>query len=241
MLKLGHPELVEGRSLPQRNEQFNSSIHRIYVSPRLIKQAGFNANVILLDAAVSGWVALRWTKRYASKFNRLIKRHIFGLFVISASVVQFLPVTQAETQPINNVVKEQRQVVTFTASVKEVVAPSFQRPVKGGLSQGFWYVHPAIDVPNPYGAKVKPIAEGRVTFAGWSGGYGYTVIIKHKAGFSSRYAHLSRIHAKSGSYINKKTVIGTVGTTGYATGSHLHLEVYDEGRATDPQKFLPKD
>lgn len=239
MLKLRKPRQTAGRSLPQRNGQLNSSIHRIHVSPRQIRRVGFNTNAILADAQISGRVFSHWSKKALTKINKVIKRHVFGFFVISLTALQILPVTTNET-PANKTIEKYPSEYTLEDSVKASLAPVFQRPVKGYLSQGYWYVHPAIDIPSPQGSKINPIEEGVVTFAGWDGGYGYTVVIKHEADFSSRYAHLSTVSVKAGSKVTKKTTIGGVGTTGYATGSHLHLEIYDEGSTVDPQKYLPK-
>ncbi len=239
MLNQRHPELVEGRSLPQRKGQLNSSIHRVYVSPRLIRQVGFNTNAVLADALISGRVFFLWTKKSLKRMDKVVRRHIFGFFILSLSAIQFLPTTNA-AKINNSTVSERSAPYTINDSVKAKEAPIFQRPVKGYISQGFWYFHTAIDIPKPYGTKIKPIAEGLVTYAGWDGGYGYSIIIKHKASFSSRYAHLSQIFVKKGVKVNKKTVIGLIGTTGYATGSHIHLEMYNEGKLVDPQKYLPK-
>ena len=240
MLKLRHPEFTEGRSLSQRNEQLNNYPHRIDLSSHTIRQAGFNTNALLVDAAVSGRMALRWTKKYGYRINQIIRRHVFGLFVISFSALQFLPTELVESKTVQNVESADKEFV-FVASVKAAEAPVFQRPVSGDLSQGFWHFHPAIDIPNPYGTKVKPVDEGIVVYSGWEGGFGYSVVIKHKAEFSSRYAHLAKVKVKKGQNVDKQTIIGLVGATGVATGSHLHLELYRDGKNIDPQKFLPKN
>ncbi len=238
-MKLGTPRSKVRRSLPQRNEQLNNSLHRIHVSPRQIRRVGFNTKAIIADAQISGWVFSYWSKKALTKINKVIKRHVFGFFVISLTALQILPVTADETSA-NKTIEDNPPEYVIEDSVKASPAPVFQRPTKGYLSQGYWYVHPAIDIPNPQGLKINPIEEGVVTYAGWDGGYGYTVVIKHKAAFSSRYAHLSTVNVKVGGKVTKKTVVGGVGATGYATGSHLHLEIYDEGSTVDPQKYLPK-
>lgn len=238
MLKQRTVRWASDRSLPQRNEQFNTYPHRIYVSPRLIRKAGFNSRAILADAQVSGRVGFHWAKRYLKIFNRVIRRHIFGFFVISLSSIQILSATSVDSAQVTTDLTKSNDP-TFHASVAAKGAPVFQWPINGYISQSFWFYHPAIDIPNPYGAGVKPIAEGVVVYSGWEGGYGYTVVIKHKAGFSSRYAHLSQVSVKRGARVNKKTTIGTVGATGFATGSHLHLEVYNDGKVVNPQNYLP--
>ena len=238
MLNLRNPGVLARRSLPQRYGQFNIYPHITKVSLYLNRESGFHTTAVTIDAIVSRRKVLLWSNKYGRKLSNVIRKHIFGLFVISFSAVQFLPAYA--TEPITtNKIEKISPIETFSASIKAADAPVFQRPVNGSLSQNFWYIHPAIDIPNPHGTAVKPIEEGKIIFAGWDGGFGYSVIISHKAGFTSRYAHLDQVNVTSGQKVTKKTVIGLVGATGIATGSHLHLEVYDEGKNVDPQKYLP--
>ena len=67
---------------------------------------------------------------------------------------------------------------------------------------------------------------------------GNYIMVDHGSGFSSLYAHLSRIKVKTGQEVDKNTVIGLVGSTGLSTGSHLHLEVYDHGEPFNPLTIL---
>src|SRR5204863_2501419 len=74
-----------------------------------------------------------------------------------------------------------------------------------------------------------------VAFAGWNdGGYGNLVVVKHRLGFESWYAHLSRIAASEGEAVVGGSRIGYVGSTGHATGPHLHFEVRHFGTPIDP-------
>ena len=77
-------------------------------------------------------------------------------------------------------------------------------------------------------------ARGRVSAAGRNGGYGKMVEIEPANGYSTRYAHLSRISVRTGQRIEKKHVIGRVGSTGRATGPHLHYELLKNGRHINP-------
>lgn len=103
--------------------------------------------------------------------------------------------------------------------------------------------HKGIDIPKPYGTPVHSSLKGVVTFAGWMGGYGNMVEIRHskKRGsqwhsYYTRYGHLSSIAVEEGQSVTYSTLIGKVGSTGISTGPHLHFEVRDEtGRAIPPQ------
>jgi murein DD-endopeptidase MepM/ murein hydrolase activator NlpD len=96
--------------------------------------------------------------------------------------------------------------------------------------------HTGVDLAAPAGEPVHATADGVVGDAGARGGYGLLVEIQHPSGFSTRYAHLSRIAANlhSGSSVRQGDVVGYVGMTGTATGPHLHYEVRRSGQAVDP-------
>jgi murein DD-endopeptidase MepM/ murein hydrolase activator NlpD len=79
---------------------------------------------------------------------------------------------------------------------------------------------------------------GIVTYAGWMGGYGKLVVIRHRDGYSTRYGHLSRIVATKGRHIRQGQRIGYVGNTGRSTGAHLHFEVRKNGKPINPLKVI---
>ena len=99
-------------------------------------------------------------------------------------------------------------------------------------------MHNGIDFRGPHGAAVLAAANGRVTFSGWKSGYGKTVEITHGNGLMTRYAHLSRVGAATGSRVVQGTRIGAMGSTGRSTGTHLHFEVRVNGAAVNPKPFL---
>lgn len=96
--------------------------------------------------------------------------------------------------------------------------------------------HYGVDFAAPTGTPVRAIAAGQVRMAGWQGGNGNFIKIRHDEIYESGYAHLSRIDpaVKSGVRVKKGQVIGFVGATGLATGPHLHLALYRMGRYIDP-------
>jgi murein DD-endopeptidase MepM/ murein hydrolase activator NlpD len=107
------------------------------------------------------------------------------------------------------------------------------------LNQPFTFFHPGIDLGGPLGTPVFPIENGVVEFEEYSSyGYGNTVIVNHRNGLRSRYAHLQKIEAKVGDEVTTKTEIGTLGSTGRSTGPHVHLETYVEGKTVNPQSVL---
>lgn len=98
--------------------------------------------------------------------------------------------------------------------------------------------HKGLDISGPFGAPVKAMAKGEVEFAGFKGGFGNCIILKHGNGFETLYGHLSKILVNPGEQINIGQEIGKIGSTGRSTGPHLHYEVHKNGQQINPQSFL---
>jgi murein DD-endopeptidase MepM/ murein hydrolase activator NlpD len=99
--------------------------------------------------------------------------------------------------------------------------------------------HTGIDYPAASGTPVGAAGRGCVSSAGYdAGGYGNLVIVQHRAGMTSWYAHLSRISVSPGECVVAGSRIGRVGATGHATGPHLHFELRLRGAAVDPRTGL---
>jgi murein DD-endopeptidase MepM/ murein hydrolase activator NlpD len=99
-------------------------------------------------------------------------------------------------------------------------------------------MHTGLDLQGETGKPVRATADGTVTTAGWSGGYGKAVDIDHVNGISTRYGHLSAIDVHVGQTVRIGQIVGKIGSTGRSTGPHLHYETRVRGEAVDPQKFL---
>lgn len=117
----------------------------------------------------------------------------------------------------------------------------FQWPMERfGISQRFSVYHPGVDLTAAYGTPVYPVANGWVAWTNLSlWGYGNHVLVQHDKNIGSLYAHLSEINVQPGQAVTRKTEIGKVGTTGWTTGSHLHLEMYQDGSPINPFEVLP--
>jgi murein DD-endopeptidase MepM/ murein hydrolase activator NlpD len=101
-----------------------------------------------------------------------------------------------------------------------------------------WRNHEGTDYAAAYGTPVRATADGIVTEAGWSGGYGNLIEIRHANGIRTKYGHLSRFAAgvHVGQRVSQEQTIGYVGSTGLSTGPHLHYEFLVNGRPTNPQR-----
>jgi murein DD-endopeptidase MepM/ murein hydrolase activator NlpD len=100
--------------------------------------------------------------------------------------------------------------------------------------------HKGVDISAPTGTPVRVTADGVVTFAEWSGGYGRLVIVDHGGGIQTYYAHLSRFIAYVGQGVRRADVVGEVGSTGRVTAPHLHYEVRVAGAPVNPYRYLAK-
>lgn len=115
----------------------------------------------------------------------------------------------------------------------------FLRPLNYPIGDGFglrWgRPHQGLDFTAPMGARVGAAGRGVVSYAGWNaGGYGNLVIVDHRLGFQTYYAHLSRVTSYVGERVNGGTRVGLVGSTGNSTGPHLHFETRRGGTPFDP-------
>jgi murein DD-endopeptidase MepM/ murein hydrolase activator NlpD len=116
------------------------------------------------------------------------------------------------------------------------------------MSSGFGYrsdpftgggaMHAGLDFKGPVGTPILAAAKGTVVLAGFNGGYGKTIEIRHANGLVTRYAHLSGLNVRRGQMVERGVQIGRMGSTGRSTGSHLHFEVRLNGQAINPRKFL---
>ena len=97
-----------------------------------------------------------------------------------------------------------------------------------------WKQHKGVDYGAPSGTPIRTVGDGVVDFAGWQNGYGNVVEIRHGNGRSTVYAHMSRIDVKRGQHVDQGMRVGAVGSTGWATGPHLHFEVKLNGVQQNP-------
>ncbi len=98
--------------------------------------------------------------------------------------------------------------------------------------------HKAIDLAADRGVAIFAAASGSVTYAGYDGDYGYSVIIDHGNGMKTRYAHASYLCVKKGQVVSQGDMIAAVGSTGYSTGNHLHFEVIINGTRVNPAPYI---
>ncbi len=228
-----------GRSLPRRDE---TNITKRFPPFSYSYQ---NFRVLNTKDYLSYWKDLLTgvlNLRPVNKFPLLRKIRAKSRALTLSLVILFLITNSAslETSVLANLPKESSNTASPTfAQIKAAQAPIFSWPLKGAVSQKFSFYHRGIDIPNPYGTEIKSVASGSIEKAGFETGFGKTVIVIHQGGFKSRYAHLSKINVKEGDQIAGGVDLGEVGNSGWANGSHLHLEIYSNETAINPLNILP--
>ena len=142
---------------------------------------------------------------------------------------------------VKNSVESQQQLARATPSIW---------PLAGWLSSGYGNrkdpfsgsvdFHPGLDIAANRGTPVRATADGTVSTAGYNGNYGNSVLIEHGFSISTRFGHMSRLAVREGQQIRRGDVVGYVGSTGRATGAHLHYEILVNGSPINPLRLLAR-
>ncbi|MCX5402221.1 peptidoglycan DD-metalloendopeptidase family protein [Streptomyces sp. NBC_00102] len=138
----------------------------------------------------------------------------------------------AATKPAAPKPAKAKPAAEATPAKQSAKAPAMVAPVQAGLGTpyhqaGSWAsgYHTGVDFPVATGTSVKAVAKGTVVSAGWAGAYGYEIVIRHGDGKYSQYAHLSALNVRAGQSVSAGQRIARSGSTGNATGPHLHFEI----------------
>lgn len=167
-------------------------------------------------------------KKYRASVDKIVaENNIKNPDFISSNLLLFIP----DAKPINII-----QGFIWPAQQKKVTSSYGWRnhPIFN-----YRHFHQGIDIISKY-QPVKATRYGKVTFAGWMGGYGRAVVIAHPGGWKSLYGHLSRIYVKNGQYVKQGQYIAKSGNTGNSTGPHLHFELIKNGDHINPYKYFRK-
>lgn len=162
--------------------------------------------------------------------------------IIQLKKIQKDMICSANTlKTVNTFIEERKRVIDATPSLVPVLGQitSFfgwrRSPFGFGADN-----HTGIDIAASEGTPVYAASNGYVVSAGWSGGYGQCVRIRHSFGYETLYGHNSRLLVKTGDYVHKGDRVALVGQTGSATGNHVHYEVILGGIRINPYPFLTK-
>lgn len=156
---------------------------------------------------------------------------------------------ERESQSITDMLRRRYAKQGVQQSNIKLGTGRFTNPVPGFpmTSRFGWRVHPifktrrmhtGVDFGAPTGTPIRAADTGVVIEAGWRGGYGKAVIIDHGQGLVTLYAHSSAYYVRPGQRVTKGQIIAAVGSTGYSTGPHLHMEVRQNGNPVDPLRWF---
>ena len=149
---------------------------------------------------------------------------------IMASVVLYLPGGGNQILAMSEI----GGVELMTEKIKNTPLPAMT-----GVSQGFYAMHPGIDITAPLGSAIHPLSDGVVdSVDNFTEGYGRNVVVKQHNGLVSLYAHMGKIVVEEGQKVTRQTMLGEVGLTGRTTGPHLHLEIRKNGLPVNPLPYL---
>lgn len=164
----------------------------------------------------------------------------------TADIKQLTSYLESAVQPVEQIGKMLQSQGEFFTDIPNIW------PVKNGIGHismnfgqnvhpitGLWYIHRGIDFSTyRSGDGVMATANGQVVTVGYDDGYGNFVVIKHKHGIYTRYAHLGTVRVEKGDQVSQRQVIGTIGNTGISTGPHLHYEIHIGSDVVDPAKYI---
>ena len=197
-------------------------------------------------------IAIIYTQR--ERLNRpFLEPEVKAVAIQTGKKIRFIFVSKGEAY--SDIYKN----VSFTTKSKKSMKCSIQIPsqkftmplrnvrITSTFSYKRWHPilhryrpHLGVDFGARRGTPLLAVANGRVIYAGWMGGYGRVVKIKHSNGFVSLYAHQSRIRVQRGQKVKRGQIIGYVGSTGRSTGPHLHFGLYKNNRAINPLSKINK-
>ena len=154
-----------------------------------------------------------------------------------------IKVQESSLNDVYQSAQEHKKIMDCIPAIQPVSVKDFIRissyygyrtdPVFGGKR-----MHKGLDFPGSIGTEIYATGEGVVVKAGYNkSGYGNEVVIKHHAGYSTRYAHLNKLNVKVGEKVKRGQLIAFMGNTGKSTGPHLHYEVRLNGKTVDPINY----
>lgn len=209
-------------------------------------QAAFSATLSLigLDAASTSEKGSVQNGDLSSLFS--VKETAQGSVREVAELQRLTGYLESSVQPIQEIGKLLDSQNTLFSDIPNMW------PIKGGIGHvsmafgqnrhpftGQWYIHKGVDLSTyRSGDPILATADGQVVTSEYDPGFGNYIIIKHKHGFYTRYAHMQSFRVQRGQYVQQGQIIGYIGNSGVSTGPHLHYEVHIGSDVVDPMKYL---
>lgn len=177
------------------------------------------------------------TKVCRRLFENKRSKRLFGLNFMAIAILAGAIVPSTSALTTNSEV----EIVNISPQIIQLTTDhSVRMPVNTlKITQGYTLFHRGVDFAKELNSPVYPIMAGKIEAIFYDRfAYGNHIIINHGSGFKSLYGHLSRIIVQEGQEVDRGNIIGLVGSTGWSTGPHLHLEVFDNDRQFNPLSIL---
>jgi len=154
--------------------------------------------------------------------------------IAANSIADASKISAGQQLRIPNVPGGRSNIANFIWPVRgRITSPYGMRVISGRKD-----FHAGIDIGGPTGTNIVAAESGRVSYAGYMRGYGNVIILSHDGGYSTVYGHNSVNLVKKGQYVKKGSTIAKLGSTGNATGPHLHFEIRVSGKPANPLSYL---
>ncbi|MDR3166084.1 MAG: peptidoglycan DD-metalloendopeptidase family protein [Synergistaceae bacterium] len=180
--------------------------------------------------------------------NRMLQQARKDKAMFQAEQDELLNASRQLKSKVNDLLAQKKRNTGKGAATLYFKGGKFAWPLRGKITSPYGSrthpvfktkaTHSGIDIDGEKGDTVRTAADGEVLYTGWLRGYGQVVIIDHGGDLTSVYAHLSGIDTVENSKVKMGDRVGRVGSTGVATGPHLHFEVRVNGNTKDPMKYL---
>lgn len=236
-----NPGLDDRKLIP--GKKLNISQPEIYLGIKIVKTINYTEEIAFNTVKIED-SSLYKTQTKVKTSGRTGEKDIVAqvTYVDGAQVSKKIISETVTREPVT------KEIYVGTKALPVSTSPlagtgTFIRPISGGyVSCGFggYRGHTGTDLTmhGAYGKPAYASASGTVIYAGWSGGYGKVVKIKHSNGYETWYAHLSEINTSVGSTVYQGQQIGRIGSTGNSSGPHLHFEMRINGRAVNAMKYI---
>jgi len=233
-LKISQYKVKDGDTLGEIAKEYGVSVDTICGSNKLpsydIIHAGQVLNIPNKDGLVykikKGDTIQRIASNYKVNADKIAaENNLTHTTVLTAGTEIFIP----DAKPQNIIA-----AFMWPVSSRRITSSFGWRvhPIRGGR-----HFHSGIDIGVVF-APVRASKYGKVTYAGWMGGYGNAVVIAHPGGHKTLYGHLSRIYVRRGQYVKQGQGIAQSGNSGLSSGPHLHFEIIRNGNTVNPRKYL---
>ncbi len=236
-----NPELDDRRLVPGR--KVNISQPDVYLGIKIVKTVSYTEEIDYQIKRIedsSLYKTQTKVKTAGRKGEKAITAQI--TYIDGAQVSKKVISSTVTREPVT------REIYVGTKALPVTTSPlagtgTFIRPISGGYvscAYGGYRGHVGVDLTmsGAYGKPVYATASGTVISAGWSGGYGKCVKLRHANGYTSWYAHMSSIDVSVGQSVYQGQQVGRIGSTGNSTGPHLHFELRINGSPVNPMRYI---